>query len=398
MNFQQKNDVIQMFPQGIGSSVKTHLGRFISLLILKPTYVCNADCDYCYTPPKNENRWDFEKFKKMFDRLEPVLTHYCTIMWHGGEPMMMNPEFYDKCCDYIKTKLSHPNFEMQTNITRYSSKKWKPLFEKHFKSEILTSYDADEIHRTINGDPALYAKRFKDGFKTCLDDGFRCGLVSVIDRTNKHSVNDLIDYVLATDAGRGKVHIDIDAMEACGRKEDDGTILSNIEYADVLISMLERWNYEKLNLSIEPLTTLLSGFLNGSGNSRCGNDSSCAMGILIMDNDGSISSCEELKEVARTKDEYIYGNILTDSLDKIFTSKAHSIMASRSYNMPLECAQCDAFMMCKGGCPRFVLQKNNDISDIDPRCDMFKKIYAQMVKMNANGELEWSRKFLPNRF
>ena len=387
------DQVIKMFSLTNNQlNVDVKLGRFIGAVILKPTYVCNADCDYCFVPPQDNRKWSVDEFKAMFDRLEPVLQPDCTMIWHGGEMMMLSPSFYDECSAYIKSKLPNANIAMQSNLTRYSTAKWKGVVDKHFNSSVSTSYDADEVHRTINGDPALYAKRFKENFKKCLDDGFYCGVITVIDKTNKHTVDSFLNYVLETDAGRNKVAVSINAMLAGGRKEDDETILTPIEYADVLISVLERWNREKLSLDIEPLTNFLNGYFDGAGDMRCGNNSSCARGIVFLENDGSVLTCDELKGISG--DEYVHGNILTNSLSEIFTSKSFLKLASRAYMLPNECHQCETFTMCRGGCPRHVLQNGNDISAKDPRCLMFKKIHNKIKEMDKSGDLSWIKKFL----
>ena len=379
-----EKDIVDVAPDG-------SMSRFINTVLLKPTYACNADCDYCCAPPVDNNKWTVERFKLMFDRLEPVLQHSCTFIWHGGEPMMMSPKFHDECCEYVKTKLKHPEFAMQSNIIKYSRKKWKPVLTKHFNSSISTSYDADEKHRTINGDAALYAKRFKRSFSEFVEDGFSCGLITVLDRTNVHSLDDFIDFAAeqAKVDGAGCIGISINQMEALGRKEDDGTLLSGKEYADVLLHALDRWRNEKLNLKIDPLSSLLNGFLGDVNSSRCANNPSCSRGILMLDQDGSVTTCEEMKELSLLGGDYIYGNILTTPLKGIFTSKAFKTVSSRVQHIPNECHECDAFDMCKGGCPASVLKINGNIGDKDSRCEHFKIVYKRFKELHSTGGLDW---------
>lgn len=394
----EQNQLIQMFPIGDEplTSTKTpiiQLHRTVDALCLKPTYLCNADCDYCYTPPTNNHKWTVDSFKRMFDTIEPVLKHNCKITWHGGEPMLMSPTFYDECCDYIKSKLNNPVILIHSNITKYTSPKWKDVVEKHFGSFVITSYDADEEHRSIKGNPKLYADRFKNSLNQILNDGFAIQIVTVLDNNNKHSVNKFIDYMVATDAGRGKVSIAVDTIEPVGRKEDDGSILTNEENAELLIDVLKRWNDEKIPMSIEPLFTLLQGFFTTTTLSRCGMCERCGKSTLLLDNNGDVSVCEELIDIS---DYYIYGNANTNTITEILTSQPCRDVISREYNVPLECRRCDAFRICRGGCLNFALKNGGTIDSKDSRCGMFKILFAAFTEMDSRGELEWCKKLVIN--
>lgn len=390
------NQLIQMFHLNEESDHEKigTVSRFINTVILKPTYECNADCDYCCSPPEDNKKWTVEKFKVMFDRIEPILQENCTFIWHGGEPMLLSPRFYDECCEYVKTKLSDPVFAMQSNLTRYSREKWNPILKKHFNSSVSTSYDADETHRTINGDPALYAKRFKRAYREIGESGFSTGVITVLDKTNYHTVDDFIDFVVRHSDGKRMVGASINNMVASGRKEDDGSLLSSKEYADVLVHALKRWCDEKLEIRIEPLSSMLSSYINGSSSMRCGNNHSCARGMLLLDWDGGLSTCDELREIGGSN--FTYGNIFSNTIDEIVSSDFFKTISSRVYSIPFECRECDAFIMCKGGCPAYVLRNGGRIEDKDPRCEQFKILYKTFVEMERSGKLDWARKFLTN--
>ncbi|UKA04686.1 radical SAM/SPASM domain-containing protein [Photobacterium damselae] len=404
MDFQQlehSSNIIQMFPMTEGKGLvekveENSVSRFIGTVLLKPTYACNADCDYCCAPPEDNNKWTVERFKLMFDRLEPVLRHNCTFIWHGGEPMLMSPQFYEECCEHVLSKLKNPEFAMQSNLTKYSRSKWKPLLEKYFDSSISSSFDADEYHRTINGDPVRYSQRFKKSFSEVVEDGFDCGLITVLDKTNSHTVDKFIDFGAKAAKNGNMIGISINRMEAAGRKKDDGSLLTNKEYAEILIHALERWRREELDLKIEPLASLLSAYVNGSTVMRCGNNHSCARGMMMLDWDGTVSTCDDLKYMSANPKEYAYGNILEDSLFDIISSPSFKKIASRIYNIPMECHECEAFSMCKGGCPVYVLKNNNNISDKDPRCEQFQMIFKHIKKLEGTGELGWYDKYLNN--
>ena len=375
--------VIQMFPPT--PQKKVIIGRIVKVVVLKPTNDCNADCNYCYAASTVRFKWTVDLFKEMFDKLEPALAHDCSFIWHGGEPMMLAPSFYAECCDYIKSKLSSPAFMMQSNILNYSTKKWKPLLDKYFDSCISTSYDIVEKDRTIKGDAALYAKRFKKAFKECLDDGLYVGVITVVSKENADTINAFLDFVGEYDNGRGLCSASFLPMEVGGRKKDDGSILTYSEFVDLMIPLMERILRADQSVGISTVSDWILSYLNKFGGA-CGHNEKCAYYNLILENDGSVTCCEDLKTATN---DYVFGNIMRDSLEDLYTSANFIELSSRVYKTPLGCKACKYWSSCKGGCPKSVIMGGGDISSKNPDCESIKRVYKAIEALDDAGRFDF---------
>ncbi|WP_325948399.1 hypothetical protein [Pseudomonas putida] len=96
----------------------------------------------------------------MFDRLVDSFTPNVQWIWHGGEPMLMKPEFYRKCSQYALQKHPGIKFAIQTNLLAYKSDRWKGVFEEVFEGRISTSFDPYKQYRTVKGSADTYDRLF----------------------------------------------------------------------------------------------------------------------------------------------------------------------------------------------------------------------------------------------
>ena len=101
--------------------------RRIATVITKPTRGCNADCTYCSAPPDGAPKWTLDDFRAAFDALLPRLADTADFIWHGGEPMLLGPDFYYEALDYARAQLPGVRFSMQSNILGYNPRDRKSV-------------------------------------------------------------------------------------------------------------------------------------------------------------------------------------------------------------------------------------------------------------------------------
>lgn len=68
------------------------------LLVLQPTPYCNLDCHYCYLPHRNDRTRMSEAVLRAIARhvLRRADPDQLAIIWHGGEPMTLPPDWYGR--------------------------------------------------------------------------------------------------------------------------------------------------------------------------------------------------------------------------------------------------------------------------------------------------------------
>ena len=95
-------------------------------LIFKETEACNSNCIYCdVIARKKPKTISMDHLKKVFvyinEYLEKFPNEYFSIVWHGGEPLIVGVDFYRKVlefqetyCSSTKSRIEH---DIQSNLT-----------------------------------------------------------------------------------------------------------------------------------------------------------------------------------------------------------------------------------------------------------------------------------------
>ena len=76
-------------------------------LVVKVTHLCNLKCDYCFYLNKNyisssSESLDINRFKEILLKTSKI-SENINIVFHGGEPLLMPIEYYNKVLDYQQT-------------------------------------------------------------------------------------------------------------------------------------------------------------------------------------------------------------------------------------------------------------------------------------------------------
>ena len=96
-------------------------------IILRMTNACNLNCTYCYDKKNHinvnhENDKISEKLDELVDNINKIQANkekMSRIIFHGGEPLLIRADIYDKLISKIIE--THPNvkFSIQTNGTLF---------------------------------------------------------------------------------------------------------------------------------------------------------------------------------------------------------------------------------------------------------------------------------------
>ncbi|PSV01171.1 radical SAM protein [Photobacterium kishitanii] len=361
--------------------------EMVNCVILKPTKACNADCSYCYAPPIDGNKWDLDKFKKFFLKIEPYLLKDAIFVWHGGEPMMMGANFYRDAREFVNFRGRRDiSFTMQTNLLKYSTEKWKNIFKDIFNGNISTSYDPDETNRTIKGDSVKYNKIFKQKLTQYLSDGFSVMLISVFGKNNIDYADDLLNMAIEYNNHNYHVVPKFNRLFAGGRQKDASNLLEKGEYGLLLCHLLDRWVDEELNFPISPLDSLIRAF-NSPHLKTCPWNNSCAGSILNIETNGDVYGCDDIKSIEQSEGEYCYGNLNDNWVSELLNSQNFRKMSSRSYSYPAECGHCDFFSVCRGGCVKDAIAAGGvDAAIFD--CQSWKLVFNKIFELSQKGKLD----------
>ncbi|MBQ2755757.1 MAG: SPASM domain-containing protein [Oscillospiraceae bacterium] len=119
-------------------------------------------------------------------------------------------------------------------------------------------------------------------------------------------------------------------------------------YLDFLLSVFACYEKDRLSgkhVSVRFFDDILRR-LSGSPVATCGMNGRCAVSYTF-EADGSVYPCDFY-----AVDEYLLGNILHSSLDRLARSAAAEKFLCESLPLPHECRSCEFFSLCRGGCRR----------------------------------------------
>ena len=95
-------------------------------LIFKETEACNSNCVYCDVIARKKPRTiSMERLGKVFVYINEYLVkfpdEYFSIVWHGGEPLIVGVDFYRKVLElqekYCPETKSRIEYDIQSNLT-----------------------------------------------------------------------------------------------------------------------------------------------------------------------------------------------------------------------------------------------------------------------------------------
>ncbi len=362
----------------------------ISTVIAKPTKLCNADCKYCSTPPDGQGKWSLDDFKRYFDAVAPKLSGQAVWLWHGGEPMLMGPDFYWKAHEHAVEQIPQIRFSMQTNILAYGPK-WKDLLATAFRRSVSTSYDPDELNRTVKGSAIKFHSIFFQKFEEMLDDGFRPSLIGTYTGASASKALELYERNKSR-LGR-EVSLRMNYRYPVGRVFGEGEAISPEAYGEMLVEVYNRWIRDNPPFMVTPLDEML-GKVVGTEGSRCPWTKSCGGRFLSIDPDGSVYNCAEFGSLGQSlseagqADPYRYGNLKENGVEDLLGSKAAMDMRRRRVDLPADCQSCRHFEHCEGGCARDAALYGRGMGGKFYYCHSWIRVFDRIKESIRTGEAD----------
>ena len=381
----------------------------IGVVILKPTRDCNADCSYCSSPPDGEDNWTIDTFKKIFDRLEPNLSDHAVLIWHGGEPMLMGPQFYYDAWDYVQSKRPTIAFSIQSNILLYKNSRWFDLFKNVFKGSISTSFDPDEKNRTIKGNSVKYTKQFDRKIDELIDDKFFPLVIGTYSKETAPLAVKMYNRSLKYEQEGGTgFDIRVNYMYPIGRVTSEAEFISPADYWHLLIDLYDRWIDEVPEFNVVPLSEMLRKTIGVELVNKCPWTSKCGGTFIAIEPNGDCYNCSEFADLDDLR--YSFGNIINGTLYGTkrevmpgFTRKAINVdtmgielmttPAARHHKrreliMPPDCRTCDHFKECEGGCHRDSVLFDRGMGGKFYYCNSWMMVFERIKSSVISGEAD----------
>lgn len=321
------------------------------VLILKNAgTACNIGCKYCAEARKKlhnlteENTVTLEDIDILIKQTASV--ENVTVLFHGGEPLLLPIEYYDKIIKKWRQQRDDVYFGFQTNATLIDDK-WLDFFEANRNIVGLSiSLDGDEVANSNRKD--------KDGKPTYTN--VICALENL---QNRNLATGMIATLTQQALGREQELFDLISqyrnirflkLNPCYDMWADGSIpewgiLPN-EYAQFVINffdiMFDNRYLGKLN--VEPSLSIIKS-LEGIENSFCNFcDKKCNHFLSIYPG-GKVISCDNF-----TLEDGMYPNLYEqDHIDEFLKKKPQPLFEQLD-SLIEKCKSCRYESICHGGC------------------------------------------------
>lgn len=356
----------------------------ISTVIIKPTKGCNADCSYCCAPPDGAPKWSIDDFRRVIDSLKGHLQPGATLIWHGGEPMLLGPNFYREAYDIARQACPGIRFSMQSNLLGYN-KRWNAVFHDIFQGSISTSWDPEEHERTVKGDPHLYARLFEDRIGQVLSDGWRPKIISTFTEQTIALTHHVYERALER-ASRGQVHdIRFNYRYPAGRQSGAGVTLTPESYGRNLIEIYDRWISDLPDFVITPLDQMFRRVV-GNEVDRCPWAKGCTGKIIGVEPNFDVYNCGEFAELADP--EFKFGNLLEDGIEACLKSPAARALSLRRIKHPDSCKGCIHYKECEAGCMRDSVLYGRGLYGKFQYCVSWQEVFSRIKESILTGEAD----------
>lgn len=304
-------------------------------LVLKPTNLCNFKCSFCSScdiPSETLSS------SKVIDFIKQIGSDLNTIIVNGGDPLMMDPNFYFDIISYLDKNNLKTTISLTTNLWDWyiNPTKWDSLFRSP-RIGIGTSFQYGEGRYLADGTPfdeTIFLKvqeKYKNQF------GYYVDFISVITKSNEQFAIKNVELAKTLD-----VECKLNPVVCSGRQQHMYPRLDIYNlYLSLLKTDLHKWEYNCKNLT---------NFFNKKTTTCPISNKKCLSSIRCMGPDSKISFCPSLDD-----------------------NKVYEVEKYRFYKK--ECLLCQYFNLCNG-CFKLVYDLQNEFDGSN--CSDLKKVYSEI--------------------
>lgn len=324
-------------------------------LVVQGTPYCNLDCGYCYLPDRSPRSYlEIATTRRLAQVIAAsgLLAGQVDIRWHAGEPLTLDPGFYDEAATEIAAVLD-PHVRVQHSVQTngvFLNDSWMRLFRK-WNFRVGLSIDGPaHIHdrwrktRKGNGTHAAVARRLGLFAKH----GVEFDVISVVTPATLDHAEDYLKYMAALAPRSLGINVEESEGAHTSSALDDESFLSRFrDFADRLTA----WSASS-GISVRELRSI--GQIVRDRPELVRNTQNVPGAIITATVDGTLSTFSP--ELAGQLDERLkplsIGNVFDkDILTKIANCGSGEIADSIRMGVARCRAECAYFMFCGGGAP-----------------------------------------------
>lgn len=315
--------------------------------VIKASKLCNLRCKYCYEFDSlaDPRRIPADRLRTLFTKIRDISATFQArpkICWHGGEPLLLPPEFYYQALaiqeevfgggDYLP-----PNV-VQTNLTRLSSSTLALL--RRF-SHISISLDLFGGLRRDARD-ADSQQLVLENMSALANAGIGFGAITVLTSANLPYITKIFEFFNSAGIGFRVLPF----YRSASKEQIEEYALSHEQIVSAFTALVDLWLMFSNGISIQPIDEYIrAAALATAQTTRPFTYNKRQLEhVYVVDTNGDLYS------VADTYDRrYCHGNLFDDSVTALIASPNRSrAIAETERRMAGTCDSCDFFGYCSG--------------------------------------------------
>lgn len=316
---------------------------------LKPTNFCNVGCAHCYLPEEvraNKDKMTDETLHQVMKFLKEMQLkgkhHSIFMLWHGGEPLTLSPNYFSNAGKIIDSYFSPDEIieGVQTSLIPYR-KELAPIVHERWRGEIGSSMDFNS--RLLKGSAEEYQKLWMYKVDMAREDDIL--VLPGIVPSKRDCTNAAFIYQWFKDREFPIWNMDR-YSNISGTLPDFST---NREHAQFLIDLFDLCvqDIEKTGYAtyIKPIAAAIGGVLYDQPGDRWGG--SCQSDFVVFNPDGGLNNCPD-----KDSFEPSYGSLFEgySSFESAPLRKKWIRIQQAGHRID-DCSTCENASWCKSGCP-----------------------------------------------
>jgi len=345
---------------------------------LKPTNYCNVGCDHCYLTEDvraDKTKMTFSTLSRtgeMLGQMQERANHDHThIIWHGGEPMILSPDWIWQAGDILESMIPGHTESIQTSLIPYA-KEWAPLIRERFANEVGSSMDFTS--RAIRGDPDAYQRLWMKKVDLAREDDIAV-LPGVVPSTREiDRAPEIINWFMERDFNM----FNFERYNKFGQDLPDWP--TNAEHSRFLIGLFDELMRLLQKNGEAPIVQIIStgigGVLHDTPGDRWGG--TCQSDFVVVEPDGSTNNCPD-----KASFEGGYSSVY-DGYDGFSKSSLRRkwIRVQTIDHKKNHCHTCENNSWCKSACPI----TPNGPSDGESECAGYKMFLDHVRSFASSSE------------
>ncbi|MFC4236196.1 hypothetical protein ACFOY8_13350 [Thalassospira xianhensis] len=314
---------------------------------LKPTDYCNVGCTHCYLPEDvRANRFTMSEdtlrssFSLLSDMQVKARHQGVLVLFHGGEPLTVPIDWYNRCFEMMDEMLPGAMTSMQTSLIPLR-RDHLPMLQERFNHHVGSSIDFSQ--RQIKGSVENYHSLWMQKVDMAREAGILVIPGVVPTRRELGREQYIVDWMM----DREFEAFNIDRYNSFATSFDDRP--SNAEHSrflsglfDAVMNRVEKDGWAPV---IGTVQGVLTGVMFGIGGDRWGG--SCMNDFIVVGPDGALNNCPDKQTVEKPFSFAREGwEAFSSSRSRRRWVKHQMLGHKEDY-----CASCENQAWCGSGCP-----------------------------------------------